>query len=151
MHFDEQAVGTHRHSGAGQGNDHIVAARGVARIDEHRQVRLFLRNGDGAQVERVAAGVLEGADASFAENDPIVAVHTDVLGGEQPFVNQSRDAALEQDGLALGCGGRQHRNVLGVARTNLENIGAFGDHLVVLGRHHFRNDGQPRGRAGLVQ
>src|ERR1035437_5169297 len=52
--FDHDAVGTGGNGGAGEGGDVLAIAGGVGRIDDDRQVRELLDDGNGGHVERVA-------------------------------------------------------------------------------------------------
>ena len=69
---------------------------------------------------------LEGADAALAEDDLVVALREDVLGGEQPLLHRRRHAALEQDRLAQPADLGEQGEVLHVAGADLEHVG----HLV---------------------
>ena len=52
-------------------------------------MRFLFCDSDGAEIQRVATGVLERADAAFAEDDFVVAVHADIFRREQPFIDQA--------------------------------------------------------------
>ena len=82
------------------GTSSVWPAR-VAGVDDDRQVRVALDDGHGGDVERVARGVLERADAALAEHHLLVAVGEDVLGGQQQLFDRAHHAALQQHGLAL--------------------------------------------------
>ena len=150
MDFDQQAVGADGDSGARERDDHVGATSGVTGVDEDRQMRFLLRHGDGTQVERVAAGVFEGADAPFAEDDLGIAMQADVFGGEEPFIDQAGNAAFQQDDLARSGGGGEQRDILCVARADLQHVGAGGHHLDVLRRQDLGHDRQVGGVAGLL-
>src|SRR3954447_2546989 len=59
--------------------DEAAVAGGVARVDDHRQVRVELQPRHGAEVEREAGGGLERADAALAEHDRLVSLLEDVV------------------------------------------------------------------------
>ena len=54
----------------------------------------------GGQVERVARGRLEGADAALAEDDVRVAGGDDVLGGHEPLLDRGAEPRLSMTGRA---------------------------------------------------
>ena len=94
--LDHQPVRTGGERSSSHRRDQRSVAGGVRRIDDHRQVRERLDHGHRAEVERVARGGLEGADAALAEHHVRVAVGHDVLGGEQPFLDGVAEPALEE-------------------------------------------------------
>jgi hypothetical protein len=79
VHLDEQAVGARGHRRERERRDERRAAAGVARVDQHRQVRLGAEHRHRGHVERVARRRLEGADAALAEDHALVALHAHVL------------------------------------------------------------------------
>ena len=118
-------------------------------VDRHR--------GD---VEGVARRLLEGADPALAQHDVEVAALRDVLRRHQPLLDRRAHAALEHDRLAGVADGLQQREVLGVARADLQHVGVRRDELDVahvddLGDHrqaglgaHVGEDLQARARRG---
>ena len=113
-----------------------------------RWLRL-LHGGNDAEVEGVARVVGEGAHAALAEDDLVVALAHDVLGGHQELVERRAHAALEQDGLAQPAGMLQQRKVLHVARADLDHVGPFGDQFEGLVVDGFGDDAQAEAIADL--
>ena len=76
----------------------------------------------GVEVEGVAGAGLEGADAALAQDDVVVALAHDVLGGHEQLVDRAGHAALEQDrGLRLA-DLLEQGEVLGVAGADLHDV-----------------------------
>ena len=76
----------------------------------------------GVEVEGVAGAGLEGADAALAQDDVVVALAHDVLGGHEQLIDRSGHAALKQD-RSLGLADLfEQREVLGVAGANLHDV-----------------------------
>jgi hypothetical protein len=80
MDFDKEAVGANGYGGAGQREDFVALAGAVRRIDEDRQMAAFFYGGDYGEVEGVAGEIREGADATLAEHNVVVALGEDVFG-----------------------------------------------------------------------
>ena len=83
--------------------------------------------GNGGQVEEIAGGGVEAADAALAENHVGIAFGQDVFGREQQLLDRGREAALEQDRLPQPAGPLEQRIVLHVARADLDDVGDLGD------------------------
>jgi thiamine biosynthesis protein ThiI len=132
----DDAVGADRDRGPGQRQDQVPAAAGMRRVHDHRQVRQPLRDRDRADVQGVPGGLLERADAALAEHDVQVAALSDVFGGHQPFLDGGVHAALEHDRLAHAADRLQQREVLHVARADLEHVRVAGDQVHVAGVDH---------------
>ena len=99
---------------------------------------------DRREVERVARVVGERAHAALAEDDLVVALGEEVLGREQQLLDRRRHAALEEHGLAQAAEPLQQREVLHVARADLQAVGVLGDEVDGLGVEHLGDDRQPR-------
>ena len=100
-----------------------------------------------SSVKRVVG--LEGADAALAQDHVRVARGQDVLGGEQELLDGRGHAALEQHGLAHLAHAPEQREVLDVARADLEHVGVLGDELDALRLEHLGDHGQPGALARL--
>ena len=74
VHLDHEPVGSRGDGGQRQRLHQFDLARGVARVDHDGQVAALLDDGHGRDVERVAGGGLEGADAALAQDDVVVAL-----------------------------------------------------------------------------
>ncbi len=118
------------------------AAR-VRRVHDDRQVRQPLGHRDGTDVEGVAGGGLEGADAALAEHDVEVAALGDVLGGHQPFLDGGAHAPLEQHRLGRGAHRLQQREVLHVPGADLQHVGVGGDQVHAGRVDHLGHDREP--------
>ena len=76
----------------------------------------------GVEVEGVAGAGLEGADAALAQDNVVVALAHDVLGGHEQLVDRAGHAALEQNrGLGLA-DLLEQGEVLGVAGADLHDV-----------------------------
>ena len=82
--------GADRHRGAGHWFDQVPVSRAVRRVADDRQVAEPFDNRDRGEVKRVAGSGFVGTNATLAEDDLVVALGHDVLGGEQPLVDGSR-------------------------------------------------------------
>ncbi len=149
VHFDDDAVGAGGDGGAGHGQHVVALAGAVAGVDEDGQVAEALHGGNDAEVERVAGVIGKGAHAALAEDDLVVALAHDVLGGHEELVERGAHAALEQDGLAQAAGLLEQREVLHVARADLDDVGPFGDEIEGFVVDGFGDDAQAEFLADL--
>jgi hypothetical protein len=120
VHLDDDPVGARGGGGQRQRPDEVAPAGGVARVDDHRQVRELLEHRHGHQVEREAVGGLERADAALAQHHVRVALLEHVLRRHQQLLERGAEAALEQDGQAHAAELGQQRVVLHVAGADLD-------------------------------
>ena len=141
--LDQQAVGPGGDRGPGQGRHVAGIAGGVAGIDDHRQVGALLEHDHRAQVQGVAQGRFEGADAPLAEDQVAAAGGQHVLGGAEPLVDGGHHAALQQDRLAAGADLPQQGEILHAAAADLQHVGAGGHLGHVPGVEHLGDHGQP--------
>ena len=142
VHFDDQAVGSHGDGGAGKRRHLVALAGAVAGIDDDGQMAQALHGGHDAEIERVAGVIGEGAHAALAQDDVVVALAHDVLGGHQKFFQRGGDAALQQDGLAGASGALEQREILHVAGADLDDIGVLVDQVERFVIHRFGDDQQ---------
>ena len=144
MHLDDETVRAHRH-GAHRARLHEAGhAGGVARVDDHGQVREAVQDGDHREVDRVARGRLVGADAAFAEHHVRVAARHDVLGAHEQFLEGGAHAALEENGLLrVRAHLLQEVEVLHVARTDLDHVHVV-EQLELLDAHELGHHGEAR-------
>ena len=98
---------------------------------------------DGREIQRVTRVLREGADAALAEDDLIVALGHDVLGSQQPFVERRRKAALQKYGQTRLTRAIQQREVLHVARADLNNVAVTFDKI------NARSRRSPRSRSSV--
>jgi len=98
-----------------------------------RAVRVAFQHRHGPRSERVAGGRLEGADASLAEDHLAVPVLHDVFAASR-YSAAWRSSALEQHGAPAPADLLEQREVLHVARSDLQDVGA---------RHHVIEDRRP--------
>ena len=136
VHLDDQTVGAGGDRRACHRRHLVAAAHAVARVDEDRQMREFLDDRNGRQIEGVAREGFKGADAAFAQDHVGVAARQDVLRREQPLLHRRGDATLEQDRLARASQFAEQRVVLHVARADLVDVGVLPDHFDLVGVHH---------------
>ena len=122
MDLDLQAVGTAGGRGERHGLNVAGVAGGVAGVGDDGQVRQVVQHWHGVEVEGVAGAGLEGADAALAQDDVVVALAHDVLGGHEQLIDRAGHAALKQD-RSLGLADLfEQREVLGVAGTDLHDV-----------------------------
>ena len=93
----------------------------------------LLEHRDGHQVKREAVGGLERADPALAQDDRLVALLEDVLGGHQQLVQRAGQAALDQDRAARAADLGQQRVVLHVAGADLDHVGDLEHGVEVAG------------------
>src|SRR5882672_6838717 len=94
----------------------------------------------------------EGAHAALAEHYVVIALRENVLGGHEEFVERCGHAALEENGFLGAAGAFEQREILHVARTDLDDVGVlldeverfivnrFGDDTEAVGRTNFREN-----------
>ena len=107
------------------------------------QVGALPDDGHGREVERVAGGRLEGADAALAEDDVGVARREDVLGGHEPLLDGRRQAALQEHRLAALAHGLQEDEVGHVAGADLEHVHVAVEDLHIGRVRDLADDRQP--------
>ena len=100
VNLDHQGVRARGNGGPGHGAHFFANARGVAGIDQHRQMGEFFQHGNGRQIQGVAGIGFKGADAALAQNDPVVSLGHDVLGRHQPFLDGGGQAPFEHHGFS---------------------------------------------------
>ncbi len=123
VHFDDEPVAPRGHGGARHRRHLVALPRPVARVNQDRQVAELLDDGDRRDVERVARVALERADAALAQHHVHVAARQDVFRRQQPLFDRRGNAALEHDGHRRMPQLAQQREVLHVARADLEDVG----------------------------
>jgi len=109
-------------------------------IDDDGKMAKALHGGNHAQIERVARVVGKRAHAALAENHLVVALGKDVLGSHQKLVERGGHAALQEDGFAAAPGSLEQREVLHVARADLNHVGVFFDEVERFVVDRFRDD-----------
>ena len=129
MDFDEKAVGAYGDGGAGERENFVAFAGAVRGVDQDGEVATLFDGGDDGEVEGVAGEVREGTDAALAEHDIVVAFGEDVLGGHQKFVEGGGHTALEEHGEFGAAGAFEKREILHVARADLDNVGILLDEV----------------------
>ena len=149
MDLDDQRVGAGRDRRERERRDERCVAAGVARIDDHREVRLALEHRDGGDVERVAGGAFERADAALAQHDVAIAGGHDVLGGHQQLADRGRQPALEEYRPLHAADLGQQGEVLHVARADLQHVRVLGHQLDVARVEHLGDHRHPGRRADL--
>ena len=149
MHFDQQPVGARGHGSPGHGQHAVAASRSVAGVNQNGQMAHPLQRRNNAQVEGVACMVREGAYAALAQNHLVVALAHHVFGGHEELFEGGAEPALHQHRLAQLAGLFQQREVLHVARADLDHVGPFGHQFEGLVVERLGNDAQPETVADL--
>jgi len=114
-------------------------------------MRLLLHVGDGVEVKRVARDRLERADAAFAQDYLLVSGSEQIFGRQQQILDLRSEPALQQHGLTHLTECFQQREILHVARADLEHIRLLRDGVDIGRIHHFRHDRQIELIADLAQ
>ena len=144
VHFDHDPVGARGYRGAGHG-DHLVAQPGtMRRVGDDRQVRELVHHRDGREVEEVAGRRVEAADAALAQNHVVVPLGQEVLGGQEELLDRRRQAALQEHRLPGAAGRLEEREVLHVARADLDDVRDFPYGPHAFGVHRLRADQEAR-------
>src|ERR1022692_4958943 len=78
MDFHDQAVGADGHGGARKRRNQAALAGGVARVENHRQMRKLVQHRYGRDIAGIAGCRFKGPYAALAENYVGVAVRHDV-------------------------------------------------------------------------
>src|ERR1035441_2916679 len=95
MDFHDQAVGADGHGGARKRRNQAALAGGVARVENHRQMRELVQHRNGRDIASIAGSRFKGPYAALAENYIGVAVGHDVLGRHQQLLDGGTHAALQ--------------------------------------------------------
>ena len=95
MYLHLQAVGAGGNGGEHHRLHQVGFAGGVAGVHNDGQVSLFVDDGHGGQIQRVAGVLFKSADAALAQDHVLVAACHDVLGAHDPLLNGVGQAALE--------------------------------------------------------
>src|SRR5207247_9628189 len=98
-----------------------------------------------------AGGGLERPDPALAQNHVGVAAAQDVLRGQEPLFDRGRDAALQEHRLAHVPQLAQQREILHVARADLEDVAVAVDQLDLAKVHHFGDQLQVLRARGVSQ
>ena len=149
MHLYHEAVRPDYYCRLAHGGHERAHARGVARVEDHRQVAQAFYVRDDGQVRGVAGGGLEGAYAALAEDDAGVAAHHDVLGRGYPLLHGGREPALEDHGAPGAPDLLEEIEVLHVPGPYLEDVHVLGHEAYVLRAHDLGDRGNCRGLAHL--
>ena len=96
MHFHNQAVGSNGNARARQRRNQAALSSGVARIQNHRQMRQLIERRHGRDVAGVARHGFKGADTALAQNHVRISVRHHILGRHQQFLDGGTHAALQQ-------------------------------------------------------
>jgi hypothetical protein len=143
VHLDQQPVRARGQGGQGQRRHQRARPGRMRRVHDHRRRHRRARDRHRGDVEGVARGRLEGADAALAQHHARGAGREDVLGREQPLFDGGARRALQQQRASRPPGGVEQTVALAVAGSDLEEIderrGGIQRRLV----EDFDDDGQP--------
>jgi hypothetical protein len=96
---------------------------------------IFFTAGTTARSKGVPREVREGPDAALAQDHLIIALREDVLGRHQELLERRRHPALQHDRLPRLACALQQREVLHVARSDLDRIRIALDQIEALEVH----------------
>src|SRR5207249_4885577 len=80
---------------------------------------------NGGQVQGVSVLGLKGSDAALTQHHIPVASGHDVLGGQEELLDRRGEPALEQHRLIVGADYLEERELLPVARADLDGVRVF--------------------------
>jgi hypothetical protein len=140
MDFDEQAIRANRDGSAGKRQNFVALACAVAGIDKDRQVTALLDGGDDGEVERVAGKIGERSNASLAQHHIVITFGEDVFRGHQEFVERGGHTPFQENGLFGVAGALEEREILHVARSDLDNVRVLLDEVERFIVDGFRDD-----------
>jgi hypothetical protein len=123
--LDQKSIGADGDSASAEHRDQIGPATPLARINNHRQMRFFLGNGDCGEIQCIPRVGLECPDTAFTEQDVRVTLGKDIFCRKQPLLDPLAHSALEQHWFPALCALNQQLEILGVSRADLEDIGRF--------------------------
>ena len=149
MNFDDHAVGTHSDGGFRQCRNQAAFPGSVAGVQNYGQVSEFVEYRNGGNIASVAGGGFKRADAALTQHHLRIAMRHNVLRGHQQFLNGGTEAAFQKYGTAAFAQHFQQREVLHVARADLQNVRIPGDKIHIPVAHYFSDDGESGGFAGL--
>src|SRR2546429_375493 len=129
MNFDEQSVGANGDGRTGERQNLVTLPGAMAGVDENGQVAALFDRRDDREVQSVARKVRKGPNAALAQHHVVVALGEEVLRGHEKFIEGGGHAALEKNGLLGAAGALEEREILHVARANLDDVGVFFDEL----------------------
>ena len=121
----------------------------MAGIYHDGQMGLFVDDGHGGKIQRVAGVLFKGADAALAEDDLLVAACHDVLGAHDPLLDGVAQAALEQHRLVHLAHRLEQLEVLHIACADLHHVHILLKLRDAVLAHQLGDDGQTGGFAGL--
>src|ERR1700733_1630101 len=96
------------------------------------------------QIKSIPSHGLECPDTALTKQDIKVPFTQDILCAHQKIFNRSRHSALQHHRKLGSADLTEEREVLHIARSNLEAISVFTDQLQIFGIHHLRDNGQTR-------
>src|SRR3954464_13173741 len=102
---------------------------------------LYSRN--NAEIQGVARVVGKGANASFTQDDLIVALREDVFCSHQKLLERRGHPALQENRLACTAGTPQQREILHIARSDLHTVCVSFDKIEGLNINSFCDDAEP--------
>ena len=150
VHLDDQAVRAAGRRSKGHGLHQAADARGMAGIDNNRQVGQLMQHRHATQIQGVAGSRFKGADAPLAEDHLLIAAGHDVFRAHEQLLQGVGQTALEKDGLVDLPQLLEQLEVLHVARPHLDHIHVLKQRQMV-GVHDLRYNGQARFLLCLLQ
>ena len=143
MHFYDEPVGSSCNGGPSHRGDILAKAGAVAGIGDDGEMRQFLNDRNGVQVEQIARRRVEAAQPTLAQHHLVVAFGEDVFRAQEQIGDGGRHSALEQHRLAQTTDCLEQRVVLHVAGADLDAVPVLGHEFCPRLVHCFGHDGKP--------
>src|SRR5919197_375943 len=98
MDLDDHPIGASCNARQCHRRDIPPMAGSMARVHEHRQMGLLLKDRDGVQVQREARGGLKGADPPFTQDNIGIPFAQNIFRRHQKLLDGRGHAALQEHG-----------------------------------------------------
>src|SRR6516162_433402 len=143
MHLNQEPVGSDRDRTTAQNFYEVGSPTSLTWVDDDGEVRFLFGDRNGCQIQRVTRISLKRSYASLAEQDVWIALRKNIFGGQEPFLDPFAHSALQQNRLLTSGTLDQELEILGVSRTDLQDVCRVRNVLYVPLAKHLGDDFQP--------